>query len=434
MPRSLARRDLIKSGAVAGGALLLGSLPSRAAVAHAVAAAEMGRSNAAPEERARVVTVPDGALDRGRLVDGVRVFHLVAEPVEHELAPGLHAMCWGYNGRVHGPVLDAREGERVRIYLTNRLPEPTTLHCHGMLLPNGMDGVGGLNQSPILPGETFKYEFTLQQHGTFMYHPHHDEMTQIALGMVGMFIVHPRVNETAVPADRDFAIVLHEWRIDVGTSRPNPGAMSDFNVLTMNGRAFPGTTPLGVQSGERVRIRLGNLGPMDHHAIHLHGHVFHVVATDGGDVPESAQWPETTVLVPVGSTRTIEFVAAPGDWALHCHMTHHAMNQMGHGANLIGIDPGDLDQRARQVLPDYMTMGQRGMADMAATHMPAPDNSIAMRGGPGPFGPITMGGMFTIVKVRDPLASDSPWYPHPPGTVAARASDAELRADGIIDS
>jgi hypothetical protein len=148
-----------------------------------------------------------------------------------------------------------------------------------------------------------------------MYHSHHDEMTQIALGLTGLFVIHPRRPTRRV--DRDFAIMLHEWRIDPGAKRPNPNEMIEFNMLTMNAKAFPGTAPLVVRNGQRVRVRIGNLSPMEHHPIHLHGHQFRITETDGGEIAESAQWPETTVLVPVGSTRTIEFVAAePGDWAV----------------------------------------------------------------------------------------------------------------------
>jgi hypothetical protein len=177
---------------------------------------------------------------------------------------------------------------------------------------------------------------------------------------------------------------------------------------------------------------------MDHHPIHIHGHYFRITATDGEDIPLSAQWPETTVLVAVGQTRTIEFIAdAPGDWAFHCHMTHHIMNQMGHEIpNMVGMQPGDLDEKIRPLLPTYMTMGHTGM-DMGkmAEVMPMPANSIPMKGAVGPFGDsILMGGMFTIVKVRDHLQSydqDPGWYQHPPGTVALKASAADLARDGI---
>jgi FtsP/CotA-like multicopper oxidase with cupredoxin domain len=295
-----------------------------------------------------------------------------------------------------------------------------------------MDGVSGLSQKSIAPGETFLYEFTLRQHGTLMYHSHFDEMTQIALGMTGLFVIHPRASASPTP-DRDFAIMLHEWKVPVGAARPDPSEMSDFNLFTMNGKVFPATVPLVAKRGDRVRIRLANLGPMDHHPIHLHGHRFLVTATDGGEVPESARTPETTVLVPVGSTRTIEFTADnPGDWALHCHMTHHTMNQMGHGLpNMIGVSADDLDERIRQLLPDYMTMGQAGMGDMTHMHMEAPPNSIPMQTVPGPHEEIGMGGMFTILKVRETLDDDPGWYQNPEGTLAALAPPESLRRDGI---
>ncbi len=232
--------------------------------------------------------------------------------------------------------------------------------------------------------------------------------------------------------------MLSEWDIKVGTARPNTLQMTDFNILTMNGKVFPSTGPLVCKTGDKVRIRLGNLGAMDHHPIHIHGYYFRITATDGEDIPLSAQWPETTALVAVGQTRTIEFIAdAPGDWAFHCHMTHHVMNQMGHEfPNMVGMQPGDVDKKLQSLLPGYMTMGQTGM-DMGnmAEMMPMPANSIPMKGAVGAFGDnITMGGMFTIVKVRDRLASydqDPGWYQHPPGTVALTASAEDLARDGI---
>ena len=444
----LSRRDLLTAGTgVATAALLARSRTAAAAEVPGAtqprpsSAASTGQSHAnqralppgLPKRDYTPVVVPNGAKLPWKIVDGVKVFHLIAEEVEHEFAPGLKARCWGYNGRVHGPVIEAVEHERVRIYVTNRLPAPTTAHWHGILLPNGMDGVGGLTQKAIQPGETFKYEFTLRQSGTGMYHSHHDEMTQIALGMTGMIVIHPRNPPRRV--DRDFVLMLHEWRIDPGAQRPNPNEMTEFNVLTMNARAFPGTEPLVAKKGERVRIRIGNLSPMDHHPIHLHGYQFRITETDGGQIPQAAQWPETTVLVPTGSTRTIEFVAdEPGDWAMHCHMTHHVMNQMGHGLpNMVGVQPGGLDSKVRKLLPGYMTMGQTGMADMAEMGMAVPKNSIPMVGGQGKHDYITMGGMFTVLKVRDKLQSynDPGWYDNPPGTLALAASEEELRRDGI---
>ena len=180
-----------------------------------------------------------------------------------------------------------------------------------------------------------------------MYHSHYDEMTQMALGMMGMFVIHPR--EPRGPAvDRDFA---HHAAASGGSTRapagPNPNEMTDFNVLTMNAKAFPGTDAAGrASSGERVRIRLGNLSAMDHHPIHLHGYQFAITETDGGDDPEvGAVARRPRCWCRSAARATIEFVAdEPGDWAMHCHMTHHVMNQMGHGIpNMIGVEPGGLD-------------------------------------------------------------------------------------------
>jgi FtsP/CotA-like multicopper oxidase with cupredoxin domain len=373
------------------------------------------------------VHVPNGSSLESKSRGGVKIFHLRAQAIRHEIAPGLTIEAWGYNGATPGPLIEVDEGDRVRVYVTNELPEPTSVHWHGVFVPAGMDGVAGLTQAPIAPGKTFKYEFVFDRAGTFMYHPHADEMTQIALGMMGMIVVHPRSGEAR--RVRDYALMTHEMTVPIGARRPEPLAMNDFNVLTFNGKSFPATEPLVAETGDLVRIRLANLGPMDHHPIHLHGHAFEVVATDGGIVPHSARFPETTVLVPTGTVRVIEFIArAPGDWALHCHMTHHAMNQMGHAAaNLVGVEISGIDDKLGRVVPGYMTMGANGMSEMGA--MAQPVNSIAMMGAKGPHGTIDMGGMFTILKIRDSLATDPGWYAAP--QLASEASADELHRDGI---
>lgn len=437
------REFLTTAGALAGGTTLARNLfaaeteaAKQIPCASTASTIEPGKTYApgeAGKDYTPVIT-PNNVSLPWKIVDGVKVYHLIAEEMEHEFAPGLKAICWGFNGHVHGPTIEAVEGDRIRVYVTNKLPAATSIHWHGMFLPNGMDGVGGLTQRAIKPGETFKYEFTIQQYGTFMYHSHHDEMTQMAMGLMGMIVVHPRNPKGPRPA-RDFAIMLSEWRIDVGTSRPNPNEMTDFNILTMNARAFPGTAPLVVKKDELVRIRLGNLSAMDHHPIHIHGHRFIIAETDGGAIPESARWPETTVLVAVGQTRSIEFIAdAPGDWPFHCHMTHHVMNQMGHQIpNMIGVKTENLDKKVRSLLPGYMSMGETGMGEMGDMGMAVPRNSIPMVGAQGQFDYITMGGMFTILKVREDIETydDPGWYQNPKGTVADLAMAEDLRRDGI---
>jgi len=365
-------------------------------------------------------------------MDGdVKVFHLIAEPIRREFAPGFWVNCWGYNGSSPGPTIEAVEGDRVRILVTNQLNEPTSVHWHGIILPNGMDGVAGLNQRSIQPGETFKYEFTLKQNGTFMYHPHSDEMFQIALGMEGFFIIHPKDGNDS-PIDRDFAIFLHEWHIPMGTMTPVPFEMLDFNVFTFNSALYPKIEPLVVKTGDRVRIRLANV-MMNSHPIHLHGHEFVVTRRGAKRLPPAAQYSEVTVSVAPGETRDIEFIADnPGDWAFHCHKPHHTMNQMQHNLpNLTGIDKQGIEERIKQFYPNFMgLMNINGMGDMFEMYgsnkmmdmgfeMKFPPN-LAPIGNPGPFGVIEMGGMFTILKVRDHLTSyaDPGWYQNPPGTVA----------------
>jgi manganese oxidase len=357
-----------------------------------------------------------------RMRDGVKEFHLVAEPVLREIAPGMTARLWGYNGQSPGPTLECVEGDRVRIYVTNRLPEHTTIHWHGILLPAGMDGVGGLSQPQIRSGETFVYEFTMKKSGTFMYHPHADEMVQMAMGMMGFIVVHPK-DPTFMPVDRDFVFLLNAYDIDPGSASPRVSTMLDFNLWTWNSRTFPGIDPLVARLGDRVRIRIGNL-TMTNHPIHLHGVDFRVTCTDGGWVPPGSAWPEVTVDLAVGQMRAIEFVAdAPGDWAFHCHKSHHTMGPMGHGVpSMIGVDQQSVTERLRKLVPGYMAMGSAGMADMGEMQMALPENTLPMMTGAGPFGPIEMGGMFTTLKVREGLAPDDfhdpGWYVHPPGTVA----------------
>jgi hypothetical protein len=179
-----------------------------------------------------------------------------------------------------------------------------------------------------------------------------------------------------------------------------------------------------VKLGDRVRVSLANLS-MDSHPIHFHGHRWWVVETDGGQLPKTAWWPETTMNVPPGTTRTVEFVADnPGDWAFHCHKNHHAMNAMSHEIpNVIGVDQKGVAQKIGKLVPGYMAMGESGMGDMSemAGMMQGPKNTLPMMTGTGQFGPIDMGGMFTILKVRDGITSydDPGWYRNPPGTVAS---------------
>jgi FtsP/CotA-like multicopper oxidase with cupredoxin domain len=359
-----------------------------------------------------------------RMNAGVKEFHLVAEPVVREMAPGMNAHLWGYNGQSPGPTIEVVEGDRIRIFVTNRLPEHTSVHWHGQRLPNGMDGVNGLTQPAIQPGKTFVYEFVARRPGTFMYHPHADEMTQMAMGMMGMWVTHPKGGNPLIDSvDRDFCFLLNAFDIDPGSYTPKIMTMLDFNLWAWNSRIFPGIDSLSVRLNDRVRIRIGNL-TMTNHPIHLHGHEFLITGTDGGPTPKSTRLYEVTTDVAVGQMRQLEFVAnEPGDWAFHCHKSHHTMNAMGHNVpTMIGVDHTGIVKQLAKLMPDYMVMGERGMADMAEMEMPLPDNTIPMMTGRGPYGSVEMGGMFTVVKVRKDQRSgdysDPGWYKPPPGTVA----------------
>lgn len=398
-----------------------------------------------------VVTL-NGWTTPWRMNKGVKEFHLVAEPVVREMAPGFKAHLWGYNGQSPGPTIEVVEGDRVRIFVTNRLPEVTSMHWHGQRLPNGMDGVTGLTQPSIAPGKTFVYEFVARRPGTFMYHPHADEMVQMAMGMMGFWITHPKLDKNGKhplidPVDRDFVFLLNAYDIEPGSATPKIMTMLDFNLWSWNSRIFPGIDPLVVRHNDRVRLRIGNL-TMTNHPIHLHGHEFTVTGTDGGPTPKGSRWPEVTTDIAVGQMRQLEFLAdEEGDWAFHCHKSHHTMNAMGHDVpTMIGVDHREVVRQITQLIPDYMVMGERGMHDMTEMEMPLPDNTAAMMTGTGPFGAVGMGGMFSVLKVRRDQKpgdyTDPGWYAHPPGSVAyeftgslptaPRAAAGSLRGAGAM--
>ena len=441
--QKLNRRDFFKLAGAAGAGIALSSVSNvaMAALPEIVSSEEADTHAPLYPETGRpyqpVVTLNGWSLP-WRMNNGVKEFHLVAEPVVREIAPGMKANLWGYNGQSPGPTIEVVEGDRVRMFVTNRLPEKTSIHWHGQRLPNGMDGVSGLTQPAIMPGKTFVYEFVAKRPGTFMYHPHADEMTQMAMGLMGSWITHFK-DQKFMPVDRDFVFLLNAYDIEPGSYKPKINTMLDFNLWTWNSRAFPGIDPLVVRKNDRVRIRVGNL-TMTNHPIHLHGHEFQVTGTDGGWVPPSARWPEVTTDIAVGQMRALEFVADElGDWALHCHKSHHTMNAMGHGVpTMLGVKQDDLVKKISNLVPDYMAMGETGMSEMsdmaAMMDMPLPENTLPMMTGTGQYGAIEMGGMFSTLKVREGLArndyKDPGPYRHPKGSVA-REYDGSDKAPEI---
>jgi manganese oxidase len=347
------------------------------------------------------VETPDLPKLPHRVVNGAKEFHLTAEVVRVELMPGRTMDAWGYNGSVPGPTIEVNEGDRVRVVFENRLPEPTAVHWHGFEVPMEMDGSVGLGQDPVPPGGTFVYEFTLNQHGTFFYHSHFP--MQEMMGQVGLFIMHPkRTYEPRVV--RDFGLVVQEWALLPNNNVPNSLAM-EFNWLTFNGKAGPNCTPMIVKQGERVRVRIVNIG-MDHHPIHLHGMQFVVTGTEGGRIPESMWYPQNTVIVGVAQARNFEFEASyTGDWMLHCHLPHHMMNQMipmvgpithgEHAHHTNGpVEPYPKDDPVKKKVPGYpqdMWMVDDG------PYAARPENHGLRPGWSG-----AMMGMMTLVRVVTP--------------------------------
>ncbi|UOF90918.1 multicopper oxidase domain-containing protein [Fodinisporobacter ferrooxydans] len=297
---------------------------------------------------------PNIGFARHEVIGGIRRFHLAAEVVEQELVKGVKIRALGYNASTPGPVLVFYEGERVQIVLHNRLSEPTSIHWHGLIVPDNMDGVPGIGAGPIVkPGESFVYDFVVRQSGTYMYHAHANDPLEELMGLVGMIVVLPR-ERTRDHVDRDYCMLLQEWSVATGSMKQgqdtmkmdqmqmgmnrsggmgsgsgeiqniNPMSM-DFNYFTMNGKSFPDINPILVRYGERIRIRLANLS-MNSHPMHLHGHYFQATATDGSLLP--APFFKNTINVAPGETWDIEFVANnPGTWAFHCHKPHHMTNE-----------------------------------------------------------------------------------------------------------
>ena len=363
------------------------------------------------------VVTPDVPHLTWKMENGAKVFHLTAEIVKREILPA-SAMgpakvltLWGYNGSVPGPSIEVNDGDHVRVIFHNKLPESTTIHWHGLEIPIRMDGMPFISQPPVKPGETFVYDFTVHQNGTFFYHSH--GAMQEMMGAIGLFIIHPKKQHYPI-VQKDFGIILQEFADLQNNPVVNSMAM-EFNWLTFNGKAAPATTPLVVRQGDRVRIRLVNLG-MDHHPIHIHGNQFYVTGTEGGRIPQSAWFPGNTVLVGVAQARDIEFDAKyPGDWMLHCHLPHHMMNNMvsmvgpmshvGHGMHTgAGMEEGMGIIHQNSATDEALgpAMG-RGMGNTADREQPTP-HSIGHTN-------VTQKQMTDTTLGADPNSEKGPGYP-----------------------
>jgi FtsP/CotA-like multicopper oxidase with cupredoxin domain len=261
-----------------------------------------------------------------RVEDGVKVFDLEASIIRWHVLPDLEVDAYAYNRQVPGPRIEVNEGDRVRIHFHNALPEPTTVHWHGLILPNVMDGASGITQAPIPPGGSFTYDFVAGQAGTFFYHSHHELDRQQSLGLYGALIIRPRT--THHDADLEHVIQLQEWLERewlTYPAMPMEGGLP--NYFTINGKAYPATETIHMRVGEKLKLRFIGTNTGFIHPMHVHGGPFTVVAVDGADLPESARYMADTINVGPGQRYDVIWPARrTGKWLLHCHIAHHTTN------------------------------------------------------------------------------------------------------------
>ncbi|RWG83444.1 MAG: DUF4396 domain-containing protein [Mesorhizobium sp.] len=298
----------------------------------------------------RLVTASYGLAARGdqdlpfRMENGVKVFELRSSVVRWHILPDVTVDAYAYNGQIPGPRIHIRQGDRVRIDVTNGLPEETTVHWHGLILPNQMDGPAEITQAPIEPGQTYSYEFSATQHGTYFYHPHAKPDRTQALGLYGALIIDPANPADEVAADHDYVIELQEWLVREGLtypSMPMDGGMPNF--FTVNGKAYPSTDTIRMKAGETLKVRFIGTNNGFIHPMHIHGGPFEVVARDGETVSPSARFLADTLNVGPGQRYDVVWKAQrPGKWLIHCHIPHHTTNnnveEKGGGGLMVVID------------------------------------------------------------------------------------------------
>lgn len=298
----------------------------------------------------RLVTASYGLTAKGdqdlsfRMENGVKVFELRPSVVRWQILPDVTVDAYAYNGQIPGPRIHIRQGDRVRINVTNALPEETTVHWHGLVLPNQMDGPAEITQAPIEPGQTYSYEFTATQHGTYFYHPHAKPDRTQALGLYGALIIDPANSADEVAADHDYVIELQEWLVREGLtypSMPMDGGMPNF--FTINGKAYPSTDTIRMKVGETLKVRFIGTNNGFIHPMHIHGGPFEVVARDGETISASARFLADTINVGPGQRYDVVWKAQrPGKWLIHCHIPHHTTNnnveEKGGGGLMVVID------------------------------------------------------------------------------------------------
>ncbi|MES3028402.1 MAG: DUF4396 domain-containing protein [Pseudomonadota bacterium] len=296
----------------------------------------------------RQVTARYGLQTRGgqvlqpRIENGVKVFTLTASVFRWTILPGVQVDAYGFNGQLPGPTLRFQEGDQVRIDVINRLPETTTVHWHGLILPNVMDGPAHITQAPIENGEVYRYAFKVVQSGTYLYHSHDHVDRQQALGLYGAIIIDPAKPDPSLAADHEYTLQIQEWLKREGLTYPAmPMDGGQPNFFTINGKAYPSTEVVKMRAGETLKVRFIGSNNGFIHPMHIHGGPFEVVARDGETLAPSARFKADTINVGPGQRYDVIWTALkPGKWLIHCHIGHHATNnnvEMNGGGGLMTV-------------------------------------------------------------------------------------------------
>ena len=368
----------------------------------AVGAWGIGRAGANQAASPQAATGSDTGYNIGlanankaiKLTGQVREFNLVAKEADVEIAPGVTVKAITYNGQVPGPTIRVTEGDTLRVTLKNELNKATSIHWHGLHVPNNMDGVPPFTQQGIEPGQSFTYEFPASHAGTFMYHSHLNSVEQIDRGLYAPLIIDPAIPASA-KFDKEFTMLLSAWNTNNVPEMPSgdhnmsggstmegqseAGQMNmNYNYFTINGKAFPSNEAWTVKEGDLVRVRIINISNLAH-PMHLHGQDFTVVAKDGEPIKQEQQQTMNTLSVDAGETYDIVIKADnPGKWVFHCHELHHTENN--------GVEPGGLIQVIQYegyeapVQPSAKPQADQTPEPVPATPMPTPTPMPAMPG------------------------------------------------------
>ena len=290
------------------------------------------RDMAAVDPRVITQTVPPdvagGQILESRMDGDTKVFEMSASVVKWSILPDEDVAAYAYNNQVPGPTIRVTQGDKVRIDFKNQLPESTTIHWHGLILPNEMDGPANVTQAPIEPGESFTYEYETVQSGTYFYHTHDKSDRQQSLGLYGALIIDPKDSNDTITADVEYTMQLQEWLKRewlTFPAMPMEGALPNF--FTINGKSYPATDAIKMTAGQTLKVRFLGTHTTTTHPMHIHGGPFEVVAIDGETLAETARYKADTVNVAPGQRYDVIWTALrPGKWLVHCHIPHHTTN------------------------------------------------------------------------------------------------------------